>query len=283
VKASPAVSTREQLDWEARWAKPAAVAALLGALLSVTATAIRLSAIGDNTDDDRELLLAFHEHSDAFAVSLALQALSFILIAGGLYYLLRAVRHRRPALPNFMFGFLVLAPVLLVIGGIIDQMSLRDVADTFTSSGKQTPGRAEELLDDRAVLGAAIGSVGTLSLAISFVFVGINAMRVGLLSRFMGILGVVVGALLVLPLVPGGQGVIQLFWLGALAFLFAGRWPGGRGPAWESGEAIEWPSAAARQQQLGEPEDARAELRPSDDTEGQGAGSSRSSRKRKKR
>jgi hypothetical protein len=35
--------------------------------------------------------------------------------------------------------------------------------------------------------------------------------------------------------------VIQLFWLSALGVLFLDRWPGGRGPAWEEAEAIEWP------------------------------------------
>jgi hypothetical protein len=44
----------------------------------------------------------------------------------------------------------------------------------------------------------------------------------------------------------GISAVIQAFWLGALGALFLGRWPGGRGPAWESGEAEPWPSAAQR-------------------------------------
>ena len=39
--------------------------------------------------------------------------------------------------------------------------------------------------------------------------------------------------------------IIQAFWLGALGLLFLGNWPGGRGPAWETGEADPWPSAAA--------------------------------------
>jgi hypothetical protein len=67
----------------------------------------------------------------------------------------------------------------------------------------------------------------------------------------MGIIGIVTGALLVLPLSP--LPVVQIFWLGALAALFLGRWPGGRGPAWETGEAVPWPSAAAlREQSVGD-------------------------------
>jgi hypothetical protein len=62
----------------------------------------------------------------------------------------------------------------------------------------------------------------------------------------MAILGVIAGVLLVLQLVPLVPIVIQAFWLGAIGALFLGNWPGGRGPAWESGEPDPWPSAAER-------------------------------------
>ena len=91
--------------------------------------------------------------------------------------------------------------------------------------------------------GSAVGAGGTLAMALSLVLVSLNAMRAGLLSRFMGIIGILTGALLVLPLLAPLP-VVQLFWLGALGALFLGRWPGGRGPAWDSGEAEPWPSAA---------------------------------------
>ena len=72
------------------------------------------------------------------------------------------------------------------------------------------------------------------------IMIALNAMRAGLLSRFMGILGIFVGVVLVIPL---GVQILQLFWFAALGLLFLGRWPGGRGPAWETGEAIPWPGA----------------------------------------
>ena len=49
--------------------------------------------------------------------------------------------------------------------------------------------------------------------------------------------------------------ILQLFWFGALGLLFLNRWPGGRGPAWQTGEAIPWPGAAQQRAALeGEPE-----------------------------
>jgi hypothetical protein len=56
----------------------------------------------------------------------------------------------------------------------------------------------------------------------------------------MGVLGLISGAALVL--LP--QNPIVVFWLLALALLFAHRWPQGMPPAWESGRAEPWPSAA---------------------------------------
>jgi len=68
-----------------------------------------------------------------------------------------------------------------------------------------------------------VASVGTLCLALSYVLVSVNAMRAGLLSRFMGILGIIAGGLLIIPLLPGGGSFIQLFWVVALGVLFLDR------------------------------------------------------------
>jgi hypothetical protein len=78
------------------------------------------------------------------------------------------------------------------------------------------------------------------------VMVPLRARRAGLLSPFMAILGVIAGVLLVLQLMPLVPIVLQAFWLGAIGALYLGNWPGGRGPAWDTGEADPWPSAAER-------------------------------------
>jgi hypothetical protein len=80
---------------------------------------------------------------------------------------------------------------------------------------------------------------------------------VGLLTPFMGILGAIAGALIVFQL-PGISAIVQAFWLAALGLIIVGRWPGGRGPAWETGEAQPWPTARERQAQL------RGELPPAE-------------------
>jgi hypothetical protein len=169
---------------------------------------------------------------------------------GVLVYLYRATKARKPEFPSIALVIAVLGPLLLAIAGPLSDMSRLDIADEFLASGARTEDRAEDLLDDRSVAAAAIGSGGTLALAISLVLININAMRVGLLSRFMGVIGAIIGGLYVLPILSGPL-IVQLFWLVAIGPLFLGHWPGGRGPAWETGEAEPWPSAAkARQKAL---------------------------------
>jgi hypothetical protein len=87
------------------------------------------------------------------------------------------------------------------------------------------------------------------------VLVSLNAMRAGLLTRFLGILGVIVGTLVIIQLGPFP--VVQTFWLLALAVLFAGRRPGGDPPAWRTGREEPWPS----QQEMAEQRRAAAEAR----------------------
>ena len=254
--------TREaQLGWEARIGRPAAVAAFLSAALAFASVLIQTARIGA-PDNDRETLVLFDEHHGDFFASLGLQVVSYFLLAATLLYLLRATTYRRPETPKFAVGLLVLAPLLLGVGALLNQLELNHVADQFVSSEAKGDAveevlvelerLAENLIDDRNKLGGALAQGGTLCFALSFVLVSLNAMRAGLLSRFMGILGVIVGGLLVIPLLPGT--VVQLFWLVAIGVLFLGRWPGGRGPAWETGEAVPWPSAAdVRDRQSREP------------------------------
>jgi hypothetical protein len=282
------VSVREQLDWEARWAKPAAAAAFAAALFLIAGTIVRQAvALKGSPDNEREFLTTIDGNAGEFLLSSALQALSFLALAGVFVYLGRAVLARRPELPRILLWLGVIGPLLLGLAGVLADFDRLDIADRFLAAGAETEQRAEDLLDDRSVLSTSLGSAGTLALAVAFVLFGINGMRVGLLTRFMGIIAAIVGALYVIPLLAGPL-VVQLVWLLALGVLFLGHWPGGRGPAWQTGEAIEWPSGLARQQRSGEADDTPPVESPAP-ANGNGNGAddtparSRTPRKRKKK
>ena len=67
-------------------------------------------------------------------------------------------------------------------------------------------------------------SPAALVLAVGIVLVSLNAMRAGLLTRFMGALGIVAGVLQVIQY-GSALPLVQTFWLGGLALLYAGPPP----------------------------------------------------------
>ena len=243
--------TGTQLAWERRVGRLAAAAAIAAAVLLLVQTfLVQFVVLADRPDTDRGALLALDDHSEVLLASSVLQLLSSLALLGVFWYLFQVTRNRRPEVPAVLVFLVYAGPLLYGIGAVLGAIDRLDAADQFTSGspihGAAGEDRAEDLLKDTSVPTIAFSAAGSLALAILYVLISLNAMRVGLLSRFTGILGVVVGALLVLPLLPGGSLVIEIFWLGALGALFLGNWPGGRGPAWETGEAIPWPTAAER-------------------------------------
>ena len=241
-------------DWEARWARPTAIAAFLAVIPLIGAEILRQAVVLDSppSGDDPAYLRAVNDASAALVASGVFRTLSFFVMVAVLLYLLKATQARRPEVPSFVQPILLAGPVLLLVAGVLSDLTTVDVADEFLASGARTDARAEDLRDDVPVFAVALGSGGTLAFSLGFLFVSLNAMRVGLLSRFMGIIGVMIGVLFVFftPLAA----LLMVFWLPALGLLLLDRWPGGRGPAWESGQAEPWPSALERGREVEEPE-----------------------------
>ena len=235
-----------QLEWESRAAKPAAAAAFGSALLTLFSTFIVRLLISERPDNAREVMGVIDQNPGAFYIAAGIQAIGTFLTVGALFYLYRVVKFRRPELPSYALPLLVAGGVLLVVSSFLSAVDQIDSAREYFASGPRNESRAEDLLRERSGVTLGLGSGASLASAIALIYLGLYAMRAGVVSRFMGILGIVIGAIYVLgSLLPiGGPGILQTFWLGALGVLFLGRWPGGRGPAWETGEADEWPSAA---------------------------------------
>ena len=264
----------EQLAWEERAGRPAAAAAFGSALVGMAALAVGAGAgLLAPADDRVELLLRDHRHAGAYLLSAILQALSVALIAPVLVFLYRAATFRRPEIPRIALYLALLAPPIVAVLTIVNAFQTLDAADRVANLSPLPPkaaiDRAEhELTQGGAAVVGAIAVAAGLALAFAVGFNSINARRAGLLSQFMGILGVIVGVLLVIPIL--GPPLVQFFWFVALGLLFLDRWPGGRkrGPAWETGEADPWPTAAEqRAEELAEREGRDGPSRPARDPE----------------
>jgi hypothetical protein len=254
-----------QLAWEARQRPKAGAAALAAALLTVASSVWAALAFQDQPQtgvlgaleraaqpgpvgSSPSLRIPYFEYLESHAGDIiatgVLRGLALAGIGVVLAVLAAATRARRPELPRF-------APTLALFGSVLVAIATMLTAFAQTSAvskvldGPRTVDAADDLAKDSFLVTAQlIGLPGTLALALAFVLICLNAMRAGLLTRFMGILGIITGALLIFPIgspIP----VVQIFWLLAVGLMLLGRTPNVP-PAWAAGEAIPWPSNLER-------------------------------------
>ena len=235
-------SPEEQRAWEERAGKVAAAFAALSALFVIAAFAWRIAALPRSPEKEAEFLSQLAANKGDFLIAVVLGAISIALLPPVLLYLYRVTRFRREQILPAAAIFAVAGPLVLAVVQVLLHLDRVDTAEQFLASGPRTDARAEDMLREGVGAYVGFGYGGNIALGFALVVIALNAMRAGVLSRFMGVLGIILGALYVLPLGP--TPLIQVFWLGSLAALFLGQWPGGRGPAWEAMAELPWPTAA---------------------------------------
>jgi hypothetical protein len=234
-----------ELEWEARTGRLAGYFAFAGAAFVLGGIVYAVTAL-PRSKDAKDFLPDLHDKSTAFLGSAVISSIGMLMVIPVLLYLYRATKFRRPQLPPIAKYMAIAGPIVFAVLQVIFIAQQIDAADAFVAGANKANKHAEDLIRNHTSLVAGLSLATRVAVGFAFVLISLNAMRAGLLSRFMGILGMILGALYVLPLVAAP--LIQLFWLGALGMLLMNRWPGvgGRGPAWETGEAVEWPSAQRR-------------------------------------
>lgn len=234
------------LQAEARERPRVAIVAALAALLTIGSPLIVQIAIGQERPDNRlSLALLQADHMGAVLASALVSVLGLLAITLVLDFLLRATRSRMPDLPGFIRPLLLVGGIglALFVGilRVVSTLQLQSWADESTLTWRE--------LERTADFGAlpVIGMLAQFAFVAGFVLVVLNAMRAGLLTRFLGYIGAFSGILFVFPLLP--LPVVQIFWLGAVALLLWGVGKANEPPAWRSGEAMPWPSAAELREQ----------------------------------
>jgi len=272
------MNRRLQLAWESRWARPTA-AATFGAVGLLVASVIVATSIGGG--GQAESLRDLHDHSSTVTLVSVLQGAGFLLLVVPLVYLFRADAARSERVRRQFLPLIVLAPIALGAASILNGAAANQAADTF-ANGEATPSltkraatgecnderredasafhedfgdgeaatsacASEKIEDDTAEdaiestslrrVGEGVQFGGLIALAFALVYTCLYAMRVGLLTRFWGSLGMAFGVASVFGLFQ-----FSAIWFLYLGLLVAGWLPGGRPPAWASGEAMPWPT-----------------------------------------
>lgn len=226
-----------------RWAGIAALGVVL-----LTFVAILVAASGSTVDRTPktspsriEQLNDLHHGAHQQELSVFVRALALAMLIGVSLYLWDVVKRRDRTLHRWIFWAGIIAPPLVAVTTAAGFYVLRDIADTFVASGPRTLERANHLIESSSSLrGVRIGEI-TANVVLGAWNAGIAfyAMRVGLLTRFLGIWGVG-GGLIIAILGPSGEPFF-LGWVASMGLLALGYWPGeGRPPAWDEGRAIPW-------------------------------------------
>jgi len=173
------------------------------------------------------------------SVLLALAAAAMGLTLSHLY---RSTLARRPEFRRAAVVAAIAGTVLIAVGELSLAISVTTQTHALVSSANPTPAAIRDALSPPAALvGGILRQLGVFSLGAAFIMIALNAMRVGLLTRFMGVLGIIVGGLFIIPL-GASLPIVQAFWLAALGAMYLGYWPPGLPPAWVTGNAEPWPT-----------------------------------------
>src|SRR3954447_9967874 len=187
------------------------------------------------------LQTAFFEYLDSKTALVLLIGIGgfvgWVGVAWAVGFLGVATRARSSTFRKFIVYVPIVGGVVLGVSVLMSQIGSLQVVNEFLDSDR-TVKAATDADNSLIVLARLLYQLGTLALAVGLVLVALNALRVGLLTRMLGYIGIASGAMMILFPLP----IVQIFWLGAFGMVLLGRWPGGELPAWNTGQAVPWPT-----------------------------------------
>lgn len=242
------MTRRNVLAWEERWATPTALATLAAVIFIVAAIVVATQGVG-NAGGESELLRNVDAHRSAQMISSVLQAIGIALLAAPLYYLFRSAKARSDRMRGQLVGVVIAAPLFLAALAILSGVSTLHAASEFVGSevphllakgvklnSDHADEIAKEAVDEAPLrpLAAGFGFAGQIGFVIAMIYTCLYAMRVGLLPRFWGSIGIALGAVSFLFF------QFTLIWFIYFSVLLLRK--NSQPPAWAAGEPIPWPT-----------------------------------------
>jgi hypothetical protein len=187
-------------------------------------------------------------HAFALIAGSTIKSIALVILTLVLLLLLDAARFRRPQTWAYARPLVLVGGIGLAVINIVHQVVGSIRAHSFAVGHDFTSRAVEQALTKGAV---NVGSqyldlLAALALTAGMIVVSMNAIRVGLLTRWMGVIGIFSAILIFLPIGGATLEIVPAFWLLGMGVLYLGRWPNGDPPAWAAGEARPWPTQAER-------------------------------------
>jgi hypothetical protein len=240
------MATNDLLQAEARERPRVAIVAGLAAVLTIAAPLIVRLAVGaDSPDNALSSALVQADHRTAVLLGAGASVLGLLAITYVVDFLLRAARARNAQVQSFIRPLVLVGGIgLALFSGILQIVTAIRIHHFATESTLTW-----QELKDASSYGpfVFIGIAAQFAFAIGLILVSLNAMRVGLVTRFLGYLGVFSAVLFVIAILP--LPIVQVYWLAMLALLLWGFSRAREPPAWSSGREEPWPTAAEMREQ----------------------------------
>lgn len=187
-------------------------------------------------------------HAFALVAGSTLKAVSLVALTLILLLLLDATRFRRPQTWAPARALVLYGGIGLAIVSLAHQAIDAVQAHNFATGHDFSSHAVEQALTKGGVNVASqyLDLLAALALATGMIATQINAIRTGLLTRWMGVIGIFSGVLVLLPIGGATLEIVPAFWMLGMGILYMGRWPNGDPPAWAAGEARPWPTQAER-------------------------------------
>jgi hypothetical protein len=243
------MSAEARVQYEARLRPRQSAVAAVAAICLIVSAVLQLAGPHTRVNELTLGLIFEHKRFVLDLIGAIVETIGWLALAWTLWFLFDCTRARESRVPRYIGVLALIGAPLAGIGILGYVVNYGLVAQQFVSHGAQTYPQAHHLMSAPSLSSFQIVDyLGELLLAVAFVMASLNAMRVGLLTRFLGFLGIIGGALTLFVITP--VPIVQFYWLAAFAYLLSGRWPSGVPPAWRTGKVERWPSSAeVREQQ----------------------------------
>jgi hypothetical protein len=253
----------QQLAWEARQRPRAGIAAIAAGVLLVVSliwaqsalrnlpTAGLLTSLGQAFESgpvgDQPSLLTpvfqfYVDHKATFIGSSLLQTLGYLALAWTLTFLGVATRARRPEASRIVVYIALIGALLLAVAAVFGEVGRSTAFPAFLDSHRTIDDARNIGTNALVAVSGLLEQLVPLLLGAGILLIALNAMRVGLLTRFLGILGMIAGTLTVFQQFFVFAPFILAFWLVATGLMELNLGPAGAPPAWRTGKAEPWPS-----------------------------------------
>jgi hypothetical protein len=185
-------------------------------------------------------------HAFALIAGSALASAAVVLLTLILLLLVAATSFRRPQIWRPTRPLVLLGGIAVAVVSVGHQVVSAIETHNFVTGHDFSNHAVEQALTSGTANAIVdyIDLLAGLALAAGMIATMINALRVGLLPRWMGMLGMFTGLLIFLPIGGAELQIVPAFWMVMMGILFIGKWPNGEPPAWAAGEARPWPSRA---------------------------------------